>query len=375
MSTDTTSEATAGEIAVELRGVRKSYGGTAAVRDVSLTIRRGEIVTLLGPSGCGKTSLLNIIAGFVEPDAGVVIINGRSVANEPPHRRSLGMVFQNYALFPHMSVRENVAFGLRMRRAARAQIAAKVADALDLVQLSGMEGRKPHELSGGQRQRVALARALVIDPDVLLLDEPLSALDKNLRTQMQMEIKEIQRRINVTTICVTHDQGEALSMSDRIAVMAHGEIQQIARPTDLYRNPASDTVAAFVGDSNRLRATVRGVTHGVPDIHFGTGGAIIALGDRADRALEAGDPVDVFLRPESIRIHAVGAMPDETCPGVVRTVVFQGSHSDLIIDTEAFGPLLVRTSDIAHSAWQAGKSVNLSVDWTGARPFRAAPRA
>ena len=241
-------------IAVRLDGVTKRFGETTALDELSLLVRRGELMTLLGPSGCGKTTLLNLVAGFLVPDRGEIAIDGRRVTDLPSYRREIGIMFQNYALFPHMNVAANVGYGLRMRRIARPEIERRVADALALVKLEGLEDRRPRQLSGGQQQRVALARALVIRPKVLLLDEPFSALDKSLRASMQVELKEIQRKLGVTTIFVTHDQSEALSLSDRVAVIAQGRIRQLGTPDEIYRRPADRFVASFVGDVNVLHA-------------------------------------------------------------------------------------------------------------------------
>src|SRR4051812_17676531 len=242
------------DIAVQLDRVTKRFGKTTALDDVSLLVRRGELMTLLGPSGCGKTTLLNLVAGFLTPDGGEIAIDGRRVTDVPPYRRESGIMFQQYALFPHMSVAANVGYGLKMRRIARPEIARRVAEALALIKLEGLEDRKPRQLSGGQQQRVALARALVIRPKVLLLDEPFSALDRNLRASMQVEIKEIQRKLGVTTIFVTHDQSEALSLSDRIAILAEGRIRQIDTPQRIYQQPADRFVASFIGEVAVLRA-------------------------------------------------------------------------------------------------------------------------
>ena len=218
------------DIAVRFDGVSKQFGNVTALHDVSLPVRRGELMTLLGPSGCGKTTLLNLVAGFFSPDGGEILIGGERVNDVPTYQREIGMMFQNYALFPHMTVAANVGYGLKMRRLAKTDIERRVNDALTLVRLTGYEDRKPRQLSGGQQQRVALARALVINPKVLLLDEPFSALDKNLRASMQVELREIQRKLGVTTIFVTHDQSEALSLSDRLAVMSEGHIRQLGTP-------------------------------------------------------------------------------------------------------------------------------------------------
>jgi spermidine/putrescine transport system ATP-binding protein len=244
----------AGDVLVRLEGVRKAFGGVVALDGVDLEVRRGEFFSLLGPSGCGKTTLLRLLAGFDTPDAGRVAIAGRDMAGVPPYERPVNTVFQNYALFPHMTVAGNVAFGLRMKGLPAAEIRRKVAWALELVDLLGLEGRYPRELSGGQRQRVALARALVLEPQVLLLDEPLSALDLKLRQELRVELMQLQRRLGTTFIFVTHDQEEALVMSDRIAVMRAGRIEQLGLPDEVYERPKNRFVAEFLGRSNFLPA-------------------------------------------------------------------------------------------------------------------------
>ena len=230
------------DIAVRLDGVTKRFGDAVALNDAWLQVQRGEFMTLLGPSGCGKTTLLNLIAGFLSPDNGEVFIDGALVTDVPTFERKIGIVFQNYALFPHMTVANNVAYGLKARGVAHGEIVGRVADVLAMMKLTGLQDRKPRQLSGGQQQRVALARALVIRPKVLLLDEPFSALDKNLRSSMQVEVKEIQRKLGVTTVFVTHDQSEALSLSDRIAVVSEGRIRQVGTPQEIYRRPADGSL-------------------------------------------------------------------------------------------------------------------------------------
>ena len=242
--------------AVVLSGITKYYGDQIAVDDLSLTVQPGEFISLLGPSGCGKTTTLRMIAGFEQPDAGDIRISGASVLGQPPYRRNVNTVFQAYALFPHMTVAENVAYGLQQRKTPKAEIRARVAEALDLVQMRGFADRKPTQLSGGQQQRIALSRALVNRPAVLLLDEPLGALDRQLREEMQLELKLLQSRLGITFVFVTHDQGEALSMSDRIAIMRHGRIEQIADADTVYARPASAYVAAFVGQQNFFTGAV-----------------------------------------------------------------------------------------------------------------------
>src|ERR1700761_5669909 len=240
-----------------LEALTRIYGDVAAVSDVNLSVAKGEFISLLGPSGCGKTTTLQMIAGLVEPTTGRITLNSRDITHEKPDRRGLGIVFQSYALFPHMTVAQNVAFGLEMRKVPRAERDKRVAQSLALVQLATMAERYPRQLSGGQRQRVAIARALVIDPPVLLLDEPLSNLDAKLREEMQFELRGIQRRVGTTTIMVTHDQSEALSMSDRVVVMEHGRIKQVDVPYRLYENPATPFISSFVGKMNRLSGTWR----------------------------------------------------------------------------------------------------------------------
>jgi spermidine/putrescine transport system ATP-binding protein len=272
------------DAALRLAGITKRYGAVTAVDGVDLEVREGEFLTLLGPSGCGKTTTLGLIAGFFPPSAGEITLKGRPVAGLPPFKRDIGVVFQDYALFPHMSAGDNVAFGLRMRNLDRGEIDQRVKEALDLVQLRGLAERRPLELSGGQRQRVALARALVIRPAVLLLDEPLSNLDLKLREEMRVEIAGLQRRLGITTVFVTHDQGEALVMSDRIAVMNAGRIEQLGRPAEIYEKPATRFVAEFIGRMN----------------FFSREGRLLAVRpERAKLSLEK--PADGFARRGTVR--------------------------------------------------------------------------
>ena len=269
---------------LRLAGLEKRYGSTVAVAGLDLAVREGEFMTLLGPSGCGKTTTLGLIAGFFAPTRGQIFVGGREVAGLPPFRRDVGVVFQDYALFPHLTAHQNVAFGLRMRQVPAPQIAARVREALELVQLAGLGERRPLELSGGQRQRVALARALVIRPSVLLLDEPLSNLDLKLREEMRVEIAGLQRRLRITTVFVTHDQGEALVMSDRIAVMNAGRIEQVGAPAEIYERPTSRFVAEFIGRMN----------------FFAGGATVIAI--RPERArLTPAAPHDGFARRGTVK--------------------------------------------------------------------------
>jgi putative spermidine/putrescine transport system ATP-binding protein len=300
-------------IAVGIEHVTKSYGSAMALDDVSLSIRPGEFVTLLGPSGAGKTTLLMILGGFVRPTVGDITFDARSVVRLPPHKRNIGMVFQNYALFPHMSVFENIAFPLRLRRHDRATIEARVASALDLVQLRGYAHRRIHELSGGQSQRVALARAVVFEPDILLMDEPLSALDKKLREQMQVEVRRLHDMLGLTTIYVTHDQREALTMSDRVAVVNTERVAQFDAPRVLYDRPADAFVADFIGESMLLPVERKGNT-----IAF-NGQTLRYSGTIPDaRSLV------LVLRPEKLTFDAGASDDINHFPGTLRSVIFQG---------------------------------------------------
>ena len=301
---------------VRLAGLRKSYGGVAAVDGVDLEIARGEFFTLLGPSGSGKTTTLRMIAGFERPDEGTIELRGRDVSRLPPYARDVNTVFQDYALFPHLTVQENVEYGLRVKKVAKAERRARAREALELVRLEGYERRKPSQLSGGQRQRVALARALVNRPQALLLDEPLGALDLKLRQELQIELKRIQQELGITFVYVTHDQEEALTMSDRLAVFRDGRIEQIGAPADVYEHPASEFIAGFVGVSNVLERDGRRFT----------------------------------VRPEKIHLHE----PDEAAPedgahveeGRIRDVVYVGMVTRYHVELDAGGELMVVSQNL-----------------------------
>jgi putative spermidine/putrescine transport system ATP-binding protein len=348
------------KLAVRFDAVTKSFGKTVALHEVSLAVKRGEFMTLLGPSGCGKTTLLNLAAGFFSPDGGEILIDGERVNDVPTYRREIGMMFQNYALFPHMSVAANVAYGLKVRHVEKHDIARRVAKALELVKLTGMEERKPRQLSGGQQQRVALARALVINPTVLLLDEPFSALDKNLRGSMQVELRDIQRKLGVTTIFVTHDQSEALSLSDRLAVMSEGHIRQLGTPTEIYRRPCDRFVASFVGDANVLRGRLDRIDGPKVSIALGSVRASVPLGSLQGVAVSA--PVDLYVRPEHLELT------DSEGPcarrGSIVAQVYQGGHVDLFVDCNEHSPerLLVRSAGYqAMTRWPVGAPVGISI--------------
>ena len=302
--------------AVTLTGVTKRYGDQIAVDDLTLRIRPGEFLSLLGPSGCGKTTTLRMIAGFEHPDAGEIRISGADVLGAPPYRRDVNTVFQAYALFPHMTVAENIAYGLQQRRTPKAEVGERVATALDLVQMRRFAGRKPTQLSGGQQQRIALARALVNRPSVLLLDEPLGALDRQLREEMQLELKLLQARLGITFVFVTHDQGEALSMSDRIAIMRAGRIEQLADPHTVYGRPASAYVAAFVGQQNFFRGAVAHGGVAIDSPHALVRSAADTLTSRQGEAA---------VRPENVRIDA-DAGSDAPADNTVRGELIGLSH-------------------------------------------------
>jgi spermidine/putrescine ABC transporter ATP-binding subunit len=314
------------EFALELQGLEKSYGASRAVDGINLQVRTGEFLTLLGPSGCGKTTTLGLIAGFFPPTAGEIMLGGKPVASLPPFKRDIGVVFQDYALFPHMTVAQNVAFGLRMRRVPKAEIGTRVEEALALVKLTGLGQRKPLEMSGGQRQRVALARALVIRPTILLLDEPLSNLDLKLREDMRVEIARIQRKLGITTVFVTHDQGEALVMSDRVAVMNAGRIEQIGHPTEIYEKPASRFVAQFIGRMNFYDGTV---LNGGGRVQI-AGGNVIA--GSVAQGLGDGAHVQIAVRPERTRISKAAPAASEALmalEGRVTDVLFLGATREI----------------------------------------------
>ena len=358
----------ADETVLRLDGVRKLFGATAAVDDASLEITRGEIFTLLGPSGCGKTTTLRLVAGLERPDGGEITLRGRVVASVaprvfvPPHKRNLGMVFQSYAIWPHMTVRENVAYPLELRGERRATIAPKVKRVLDLVGLAGLEERPATLLSGGQMQRLALCRALVYEPDLLLLDEPFSNLDAKLREQMRVELKVLQRRLGVTVLFVTHDQIEALSLSDRLGVMHRGRIEQVGPPRHLYEHPGSPFVRDFLGQTVVLRGTVDTPEPDMITVKMAGGltGRILAGRAAAATTLASGAEVQVAIRPEDIVVGAGdGASPGRyTLPGLIEALLFVGDRYEVRV---ALGGehrillLLPRTRE-----WREGQRVELS---------------
>ena len=345
---------------LQIEGLSKHFGPTVAVRDVSLDVRDGEFVVLLGPSGCGKTTTLRMIAGFIAPTSGRVRLGGQDVTALAPWKRNAGMVFQSYALFPHLTVAQNVAFGLEMRRVPKAEIGPRTAEALRLVRLGGLSERLPRQLSGGQQQRVALARALVIRPDVLLLDEPLSNLDAKLRETVRVEIRELQHELGLTTVMVTHDQEEALIMADRLVVMSEGSVRQVGTQRDLYERPADRFVAGFVGRSNLLRGTVIG-----PGRFRTEGGVSIACLDGSP------GPGVIALRPERLVLGPAAAGLDNRVSGTVELVSYLGSSIDVYVRVSSADRMVVslpnradgvlpREGDTIDVGWPAGAAVVLT---------------
>jgi len=342
-------------IAVELRNVSKRFGEVVAVDRVSLQIRDGDFFALLGPSGCGKTTTLRLIAGFETPTEGDLYIQGEPVGDTPPFRRNTNMVFQNYALFPHMSVARNIAFGLEMKRVPKAEIRRRVQEALEMVRLSGLGYRRPAQLSGGQQQRVALARALVNHPAVLLLDEPLGALDLKLRKEMQLELKKLQQQVGITFVYVTHDQSEALTMSNRIAVMHHGQVLQVGSPTDIYEQPNSRFVADFIGESNFLDGRV--LERDAEMVTVLVGGEVpvrVAAGPNsllAERGLlselNPGRTVTLAVRPEKVRLFRERPAGMANClAGRVEEIVYVGTETQYRLRLEDGSLLAVRQQNV-----------------------------
>ncbi|MDP7453105.1 MAG: ABC transporter ATP-binding protein [Anaerolineales bacterium] len=307
---------------LELVGVHKQYHTVQAVCGISFTVKQGEFFSLLGPSGCGKTTTLRMVAGFVSPTAGRILLDGRDITPLPPEKRQMGMVFQNYAVFPHMRVFENISFGLQIRKKKQHEIEHQVQAALSQVGLSGYEERYPRQLSGGEQQRVALARALVIEPRLMLLDEPLSALDKRLREEMKYWIKRLQSELGITTIYVTHDQSEAMTLSDRIAVMNNGRVEQIGTPRDIYEQPATRFVSSFIGESNMLQGEVVAVENDRITVAIGAA----QVKTRALRAISARQSVTVMVRPESILLgEAASSLSWQPLVGEIVSEIYQGA--------------------------------------------------
>lgn len=331
---------------LEICNIKKKYDEDVIIDNLNIQINRNEFITLLGPSGCGKTTTLRIIGGFETPDEGKVLFDGVDITKFPPEKRELNTVFQKYALFPHMNVAENVAFGLHIKKMDKATIKEKVAKALERVNLAGYEDRKPNQLSGGQQQRVAIARAIVNEPKMLLLDEPLGALDLKLRQDMQRELIRLKHELGITFIYVTHDQEEALTMSDRIIVMNQGIIQQIGTPVDIYNEPQNAFVADFIGESNILDGIM------VKDYLVTIGGVSFTC---VDKGFDENELVDVVLRPEDVELVNV---EDGITTGVVRDIIFKGVHYEINVDSEAGITFLVQTTQ----CYEVGAKVGITVD-------------
>ncbi len=357
--------------ALSLDRVSKRYGTARALDEVSLTVAKGEFLTLLGPSGSGKTTMLMAIAGFTTPTSGEITLDGKPIQHLPPERRNFGMVFQGYALFPHLTVARNIAFPLEVRGEPKAEVDRKVKEAVDLVQLGGLVDRLPRQLSGGQQQRVALARALVFSPHLLLLDEPLSALDRKLRADMQVELKEFHRRVGLTFIYVTHDQEEALSMSDRVAILNHGKLLQLGTPSELYERPATRFVASFLGKSNFFSGKVE---HSAGDgFAVRCGGVKVLQAGGGSGIAAIGSTVLLALRPERLRILGEGARPANTVEGTISSWSYLGTSFHFEVATADVGMLSVTVPTWRHGAppkvgekitlgWDADASIRIEDD-------------
>lgn len=362
----------------------KRFGRTTAVDDVSFEVAAGELFFLLGPSGCGKTTLLRSVAGFAEPDSGIILLGDRDISRLPPHRRNTAMVFQSYALWPHMTVLENVMFGLRMRRLGRSRSRRKAMETLEWVQLANLADRRPNQLSGGQQQRVALARAMAVDPDCLLLDEPLSNLDAKLRLEMRSEIQRIHRETSLTILYVTHDQKEALSLADRVALMRDGRIEQLGPPREMYRHPASQFAAGFLGEANFLDGTTAGADGELIQVTSAFG-PLAGRSAAGHGAVAGGAACRVMVRPESLELHqaddsavssgggesggggAGGAVNRIACR--VESVTFLGEMEQIIVRTEA-GNQALKLLEVSHGhLWRSGERALATFDSAAATVF------
>lgn len=364
---------------LSLEGIEKRYGEVSAVRGISFNVEAGEFLSVLGPSGSGKTTVLAMIAGFERPTLGRIAIAGHDVTSVAPNRRDIGMVFQKYALFPHLTVAQNIAFPLKMRsRLSRGEIGDRVANILDTVHLADYAGRYPHELSGGQQQRVALARALVFEPPVILMDEPLGALDKKLREAMQFEIKRLHERLGATVVYVTHDQDEALTMSDRVAVMFDGRIEQVGTPLDLYRKPISERVANFIGRMNFIEGRWSFDDAGRPSVRISEETALLGVTAAADSdaPILNGAPVRLAIRPERVKLVRRGEGGRLALPGTVETSVFVGSSHIFLVRIPGQGDrtIQVQTTDTGSAPFGRNENVDVLVDESAVHVFPAEGR-
>ncbi len=345
---------------VRFANVQKSYDGeTLVVKDLNLDVEKGEFLTMLGPSGSGKTTCLMMLAGFEPATHGEIYLDGQPINNVPPNKRGIGMVFQNYALFPHMSVAENLAFPLQVRSFKKHDIQDRVERALGMVELSGFGGRRPAQLSGGQQQRVAVARALVFEPDLVLMDEPLGALDKQLREQMQYEIKHIHERLGVTVVYVTHDQSEALTMSDRIAVFNDGVIQQLSSPDDLYERPQNSFVAQFIGENNKLSGTITDINGATCQVKLATGETVSAA---AINVKQNGERTTLSLRPERVEIAPGDSAVPNVLNGEIHELIYLGDHLRAVLHVADATEFIVKVPNNAgHKVVSEGEKV--TVGW------------
>jgi len=351
--------------AVEIKDVTKQFAApngetVTAVERMNLDIADGEFFSFLGPSGCGKTTTLRMIAGFELPSDGEIIIQGRPMGYTPPYQRPVNTVFQNYALWPHMTIFQNVAFGLEMKQVGRAEIKRRVGEALELVHLKGMDDRHPKQLSGGQQQRVALARALVQRPAVLLLDEPLGALDLKLRKAMQLELKHMQQQVGITFIYVTHDQEEALTMSDHIAVMSHGRVLQVGRPVEIYEQPATRFVADFIGETNFLQGKVNQIRNGIANVTIDNQ---FSMHVPSIEGVATGSEITVALRPEKLTIHPAGKTQQESIPGRVEEMVYIGTDTRFIVRVSDQSVLVARMQNLGEGAVMFSVGSEVAVTW------------
>jgi putative spermidine/putrescine transport system ATP-binding protein len=345
---------------VRFTGIQKTYDGEhLVVKNLDLEIRKGEFVTLLGPSGSGKTTTLMMLAGFEVPTHGEIYLADRPIKNMPPHKRDIGIVFQNYALFPHLTIEENVAFPLSVRKISKAEVRERVRTALRMIKLENLAQRRPGQLSGGQQQRVALARALVFNPQLVLMDEPLGALDKRLREQMQLEIKQLHETMGITVVYVTHDQSEALTMSDRIAVFNDGIVQQIDKPNALYEHPVNSFVANFVGENNVLAGTVGNIEQGYCRVALASGGSVVA---RAVNVAGAGAATSLSVRPERISILTDGAACEgpNHLPATVQNTIYLGDHALAVLQVAGNGEFMVKLQPGAHGGLSHGQCVSIT---------------
>nr|WP_275983712.1 ABC transporter ATP-binding protein [Paenibacillus hamazuiensis] len=342
-----------------MKNIQKKFGSNVVVDDFSIQIEKGECISFLGPSGCGKTTTLNMIAGFLEPDQGELFIKGKRMNGVPSNKRELGMVFQTYSLFPHMTIFENVAYGLKLRKVPKTEIASRVSKVLELVKLPHVADRYPKQLSGGQRQRIAIARALVTEPSLLLLDEPLSNLDAKLREELRDEMKRLQQEIGVTTIFVTHDQEEALYMSSRIVVLDHGKVEQIGTPWDIYNRPASEFVHTFIGKSNKMPGVVEQAVGNKLSLRTDEGLTLIA--ESKSSQVKAGDNVSIYVRPEKIAIYSDnrGTLDTNRVMGTVKLTSFLGAYTECEVRVGRYAMTVRIQSGHQEAAFAQGQTVYL----------------